>query len=190
MGMPKLRPPLDFYPRPPRGGRHYTWQQRAAARLISTHALREEGDVPEKSLPDKPPHFYPRPPRGGRPPCRDAGRPIGRFLPTPSARRATRCSNTPPIPSTLFLPTPSARRATTTLLSPSPAAAFLPTPSARRATAGSCYALRTGGNFYPRPPRGGRHPSRLFRVPRQPDFYPRPPRGGRPNSCMAKTEAI
>ena len=77
---------------------------------------------------------------------------------------------------------------------------FLSTPSARRATQGwhhdhhgqqiSIHALREEGDiericvhssesdFYPRPPRGGRHghvyPS-LLRA----NFYPRPPRGGR-----------
>ena len=36
-------------------------------------------------------------------------------------------------------------------------ALFLPTPSARRATAGGPHQERdAGGDFYPRPPRGGR----------------------------------
>ena len=57
---------------------------------ISTHALREEGDgflLVEGFLY---PNFYPRPPRGGRRACRPITRtlPCG-FLPTPSARRAT-----------------------------------------------------------------------------------------------------
>src|SRR5699024_3734265 len=36
-------------------------------------------------------------------------------------------------------------------------------------------------NFYPRPPRGGRHPAYHFRffVANRQNFYPRPPRGGR-----------
>ena len=34
---------------------------------------------------------------------------------------------------------------------------FLSTPSARRATRGADAAPRLGGDFYPRPPRGGRH---------------------------------
>ena len=38
----------------------------------------------------------------------------------------------------------------------------------------------TVGNFYPRPPRGGR-PTAAFISPKTPRyFYPRPPRGGRP----------
>ena len=35
---------LDFYPRPPRGGRPCCRPQSAPSRLISIHALREEGD--------------------------------------------------------------------------------------------------------------------------------------------------
>ena len=37
----------------------------------------------------------------------------------------------------------------------------------------------SSGNFYPRPPRGGR-PSRNFSTASTMNFYPRPPRGGRP----------
>ena len=78
---------------------------------------------------------------------------------------------------------------------------FLSTPSARRATSASAGRKCPGSDFYPRPPRGGRHSSGvpgakqfLFlstpsarratssghwsrRVPWH--FYPRPPRGGR-----------
>ena len=58
-------------------------------------------------------------------------------------------------------------------------ALFLSTPSARRATTTCGNGAATKGDFYPRPPRGGRpapySPSPVHR----PDFYPRPPRGGR-----------
>ena len=123
-------------------------------------------------------NFYPRPPRGER-----RGRPSGRTLKKP------------------FLSTPSARRATCGALRRGLAAAlFLSTPSARRATLGangkprpwkiSIHALREEGdcavlslmrvrnNFYPRPPRGGRHAGRRAQPERE-HFYPRPPRGGR-----------
>ena len=40
------------------------------------------------------------------------------------------------------------------------------------------------GNFYPRPPRGGR-PLRYARTVRRSDFYPRPPRGGRQHSLRS-----
>ena len=78
---------------------------------------------------------------------------------------------------------------------------FLSTPSARRATerpgvvelarAISIHALREEGDllvlckvhhqgdFYPRPPRGGRPLSSSVSLCRASNFYPRPPRGGR-----------
>ncbi len=86
---------------------------------------------------------------------------------------------------------------------------FLSTPSARRATGGkpkghrqcdiSIHALREEGdpltsketrygqgNFYPRPPRGGRPSARPTSTAPAPDFYPRPPRGGRPEVLPAQ----
>ena len=134
-----------------------------------------------------------------------------KFLPTPSARRAT---SIPPTswPSGLsisthalreegdhdgrvaaiehdgFLPTPSARRATTALR-----ASMRPFPI-------STHALREEGDmtaplwswftsyFYPRPPRGGRL-SAATQTAQTANFYPRPPRGGRQQMCH-KIKAI
>ena len=190
-----------FYPRPPRGGRLNTYEQRLAATgflstpsarratatatslgysvEISIHALREEGDctaqmidpelvqflsTPSARRATSSPassalglrNFYPRPPRGGR--LDSVYVLLSRciFLSTPSARRAT------PLVSAffhkqLFLSTPSARRAT-------PRATYMGTTFKI-----SIHALREEGdeiprnlmnrghNFYPRPPRGGRH---------------------------------
>ena len=78
---------------------------------------------------------------------------------------------------------------------------FLSTPSARRATRYNNRMPRRAGDFYPRPPRGGRpvHPQQplwareisihalreegdglnAFRITAASYFYPRPPRGGR-----------
>ena len=100
-----------------------------------------------------------------------------------------------------FLSTPSARRATSRLPSTSKPRIFLSTPSARRATRRARAFRRPRGNFYPRPPRGGRPRARQLRLriccisihalreegdgaAQLPtgavrDFYPRPPRGGR-----------
>ena len=122
-----------FYPRPPRGGRLANVSDFWCGQDISTHALREEGDVIDFDIPGD----------------------DGKFLPTPSARRAT---------SGAFHHQEHRR--------------FLPTPSARRATHFpplryiigniSTHALREegdvqfptwtekNGHFYPRPPRGGR----------------------------------
>ena len=63
-------------------------------KIISIHALREEGDS-SCSLPMPPDsHFYPRPPRGGRLTYARMGSALILFLSTPSARRATRIRQT------------------------------------------------------------------------------------------------
>ena len=103
-------------------------------------------------------YFYPRPPRGGRPIPAISRRGLENFYPRPP--RGGRRGN----PDTSgadreFLSTPSARRAThklyhTTYFNH----AFLSTPSARRATFWVIRYLPPLIYFYPRPPRGGRHP--------------------------------
>ena len=193
---------MDFYPRPPRGGRLIPDGGFSPTKEISIHALREEGDANANCW-------------GGR---------FQRFLSTPSARRATMLFLTVRRVYTRFLSTPSARRATRNSfyigrLSPisihalreegdaSKAAisqylsGFLSTPSARRATAEAGMCLGPLRYFYPRPPRGGRQPPKfrmgvikLFlstpsarratrqtirRAAKRQNFYPRPPRGGR-----------
>ena len=127
----------DFYPRPPRGGRHRVVVLSNVDVRISIHALREEGDESSRMF------------------------------------------------STLSL-------------------SFLSTPSARRATRFSHGGVSAAGHFYPRPPRGGRHPTRVLAAAERAisihalreegdhvgaafaaesgNFYPRPPRGGRQSS--------
>ena len=124
---------LDFYPRPPRGGRPAPTSISDPERRISIHALREEGDTQREK----------------------AERAAIKFLSTPSARRATKgvtIHNT----NDLFLSTPSARRATAVRFCSTTNAEFLSTPSARRATSAWTAAPPSRQNFYPRPPRGGR----------------------------------
>ncbi len=167
--------------------------------------------------------FYPRPPRGGRQPISHSPLTRRLFLSTPSARRATSrrayiwlfCSYFYPRPprggrlvvvvvstvKKLFLSTPSARRATGVNEGKAGTSLFLSTPSARRATDLPGQRPSPRRDFYPRPPRGGRHrgehkfcvsmiflstPSaRRATSNRHPFyqlsfyFYPRPPRGGR-----------
>ena len=41
---PSMKKRFDFYPRPPRGGRHHNGDKCATQQAISIHALREEGD--------------------------------------------------------------------------------------------------------------------------------------------------
>ena len=176
---------LNFYPRPPRGGRRSrrccpmtkevflstpsarraTAYQRPVRReqKISIHALREEGDTKPSQSSGQRMYFYPRPPRGGR-----------------------RCS-------------PSTPTATTTIS----------IHALREEGDGSCRpSSRWTRNFYPRPPRGGRptivwtcsrsriisiHALReegdcyyVFARYKVNNFYPRPPRGGR-HSLPAST---
>ena len=56
----------DFYPRPPRGGRHCGARLEDGTEEISIHALREEGDCCRQAEKSAQQNFYPRPPRGGR----------------------------------------------------------------------------------------------------------------------------
>ena len=56
---------------------------------ISIHALREEGDQSRRRRDCFCTDFYPRPPRGGRPAPHPVVTFVNLFLSTPSARRAT-----------------------------------------------------------------------------------------------------
>ena len=167
-----------FYPRPPRGGRR-------PSPADSQHL----------------PYFYPRPPRGGRHSAASSDVPVGRFLSTPSARRATHKglhSGRLQIISIHAL-----REEGDVFVSPesSPGRNFYPRPPRGGRPQGqrsshcshqiSIHALREEGDRltsegFPRwwiflstpsarraTPRAWTRPSRLS------NFYPRPPRGGR-----------
>ena len=123
-----------FYPRPPRGGRPRVLCTRRHRPAISIHALREEGD----------------------PDVRTACTACALFLSTPSARRATLRQRPEHLPLREFLSTPSARRAT------------LCEPRGDVVAVISIHALREEGDLQP-------HRTEV----RLTDFYPRPPRGGR-----------
>ena len=167
-----------FYPRPPRGGRLgntaalsvttiflSTPSARRATRrkqgpkptrLISIHALREEGDHRRCREKANQKYFYPRPPRGGRRTQDSLYRFTLIFLSTPSARRATLDSwhygdN--------YKISIHALREEGDQYSGSRRSSlktFLSTPSARRATSIAALANQISQDFYPRPPRGGR----------------------------------
>ena len=79
---------------------------------ISTHALREEGDCLRKMRQEEADRFLPTP--SARRATADISSRYSclSFLPTPSARRATRDPRSDIRRSSIFLPTPSARRAT------------------------------------------------------------------------------
>ena len=172
---------LDFYPRPPRGGRP-SRPDTAAGRwkFLSTPSARRATMSGQGSFVPTD-DFYPRPPRGGRP-TRPGKRANSQTYFYPRPPRGGRQQAAPVVSSAdKFLSTPSARRATRQLATGQPLHIFLSTPSARRATFDlrglskmvdiSIHALREEGDsgfspccccpryFYPRPPRGGRRPA-------------------------------
>ena len=126
---------LDFYPRPPRGGRRAGISKPPMLQTISIHALREEGDADGCS----------------------AECAVLVFLSTPSARRATEAlANYRQMNEEDFYPRPPRGGRQLTTASWQKARLFLSTPSARRATTLELSFYLTFQNFYPRPPRGGR----------------------------------
>ena len=176
----------NFYPRPPRGGRpiaidfdgilcqflstpsarRATGQQRVLSPLrgisihalreegdraeeakkreniISIHALREEGDSLSFASSNVSFDFYPRPPRGGR--LSRSTSKVNRsvFLSTPSARRATRARGVLRLNAGISI---HALR--------------------EEGDPGSAPGPLSRGDFYPRPPRGGRLASRFLTPP-------------------------
>ena len=167
-----------FYPRPPRGGRHHFRKVAARYKLISIHALREEGDAMMGAAYTADRYFYPRPPRGGRPAPAGAKGLMRLFLSTPSARRATAdhhprwsycnisihalreegddASRRSPVPRRDFYPRPPRGGRPGVKNQTAAWYKFLSTPSARRATGAESAYTTSASNFYPRPPRGGR----------------------------------
>ena len=126
---------INFYPRPPRGGRLFLFRglafpvvisihalreegdalfcQRGPQHLvISIHALREEGDVVAIRSDNGILNFYPRPPRGGRP-ADSCGVRHCLIISIHALREEGDSSTTRMVSaSPIFLSTPSARRAT------------------------------------------------------------------------------
>ena len=145
----------DFYPRPPRGGRHIPpCAPSVPHQFLSTPSARR-ATIDHSGYQFVIKNFYPRPPRGGRRlhGCRFAG--LRNFYPRPP-RGGRQPRSYDEILNDLFLSTPSARRATSA------------DDLTKRGFGISIHALREEGdrisppappssrNFYPRPPRGGR----------------------------------
>ena len=146
---------------------------------ISIHALREEGDL--------------------RPVCHRSD--AAGFLSTPSARRATEQFKAMEERGIISIHALREEGDNQNSLDRVRTVPFLSTPSARRATGRLIYFDFQTGNFYPRPPRGGRRElhgvhsaQRIFLSTPSARratiffirhllvgiyFYPRPPRGGR-----------
>ena len=152
---------------------------------ISIHALREEGDITAQEVLQCANYFYPRPPRGGR---RTIVLPSSRstyFYPRPP-RGGRRFGGDFEPRTGRFLSTPSARRATPHLVKQAVRGGdFYPRPprGGRLIEAGhaaghfkiSIHALREEGDARPGPSTA-----------RHRNFYPRPPRGGRRSSMMSE----
>ena len=159
---------VDFYPRPPRGGRP---------------ALAAWPDNAHKD-------FYPRPPRGGRPATMVPGKESFIFLSTPSARRATAGLCPTLHRNADFYPRPP--RGGRPLHCSMPGAGtrnFYPRPPRGGRLFRAVGAMRLD-DFYPRPPRGGRRAIIGANYKNLNDFYPRPPRGGRPRAVVFCTVAM
>ena len=171
---------MDFYPRPPRGGRQQPWTVTLDDGTISIHALREEGDraallgagvsvsISIHTLREEGDRSRRRPLQSQRRISIHALREEGDNFRPGTLKKYQAISihalrEEGDISQRLCFPV--------RLL-------FLSTPSARRATQRFVYNARHEMDFYPRPPRGGRRVSRTrWRL--RCHFYPRPPRGGR-----------
>ena len=149
---------INFYPRPPRGGRLGSAGVGRSIELISIHALREEGDVTDMI----------------------GGGWLNLFLSTPSARRATFAAWSLGNARTYFYPRPprGGRRPLRDLCARRTGISI----HALREEGDHFGRVQRihPRDFYPRPPRGGR-PSLTASKRMQSNFYPRPPRGGRRN---------
>ena len=136
LGFPSLfRKMSNFYPRPPRGGRRFQFPSFFHNSVISIHALREEGDQRFLLF------IYA----------------LALFLSTPSARRATWENQSLSPADTISIHALREEGDAVQAMKKPSAIKFLSTPSARRATSASHGTSPRRNNFYPRPPRGGRH---------------------------------
>ena len=192
----------DFYPRPPRGGRRNPQQGDTISKPISIHALREEGDCGVSELVRRAGNFYPRPPRGGRRSKKYSASGTWQFLSTPSARRATRRKGLTHGSKRISIH--ALREEGDPIASSNPPVWVISIHALREeGDCGVSELVRRAGNFYPRPPRGGRRskakygrilcvisihalreegdPARTSMLWSWTNFYPRPPRGGRPS---------
>ena len=152
-----------FYPRPPRGGRRNLRRRYSSAAAISIHALREEGDATGCLCVSVSHNFYPRPPRGGRRNLLASLADGILFLSTPSARRATvpRLSGFVEVTISIHALREEGDSALHTRLR---CAGTISIHALREEGDNRvCCSQTDDGDFYPRPPRGGRRVRRRTR---------------------------
>ena len=104
-------PQSNFYPRPPRGGRHSSPPMIFTSTMDFYPRPPRGGRRRRQRLPRGSPYFYPRPPRGGRPRVLFLFGAMSNFYPRPP-RGGRRTARQTLLLCTAFLSTPSARRAT------------------------------------------------------------------------------
>ena len=155
---------INFYPRPPRGGRRSMAEScRGSARFLSTPSARRATPMTALVVGSRR-YFYPRPPRGGR------------LVPGVVLRTLSDIS-------IHALREEGDGLASSSALGVSN---FYPRPPRGGRPLLHIFWRSSGIYFYPRPPRGGRHApvvlGNYFA-----DFYPRPPRGGRPKLSARST---
>ena len=135
---------LDFYPRPPRGGRPEKYRDtQAIIEFLSTPSARRATRGVQRGQQQQG-DFYPRPPRGGRLPRPTIRTQAVAFLSTPSARRATLPSCWKITRRQNFYPRPPRGGRHQQGLEKMWSRKFLSTPSARRAT----LHRRSSGRYY------------------------------------------
>mgnify|MGYP004441261507 CR=1 FL=1 len=195
-------PGSDFYPRPPRGGRHSSGVPGAKQFLFLSTPSARRATGQFSTMAYRLANFYPRPPRGGRRhpgtgqegchgisihALREEGDNVSElpagaievFLSTPSARRATAqyaASHGQRGISIHALREEGDASASSTSTAPQ---RFLSTPSARRATEETNTVVWMNGFLSTPSARRATSAGRSWCPPHS-YFYPRPPRGGRP----------
>ena len=153
---PDARPPKNFYPRPPRGGRPAAESLAALTDVFLSTPSARRATIPRPHLLCWHHDFYPRPPRGGRLTVRSIAPGRSQFLSTPSARRATPKAVKASVTMSISIHALREEGDRKSDFYTAPASTFLSTPSARRATSGcrcrpqtmriSIHALREEGD--------------------------------------------
>ena len=153
---------VDFYLRPPRGGRQVLlWFVAALMEFLSTPSARRATRTVIAARTSRT-DFYPRPPRGGRLRVHAPGEQhIDHFYPRPPrGGRRGRCMESHRVLSDFYPRPPRGGRLRRFSLPP-PARAISIHALREEGDSLSDATITNSFNFYPRPPRGGRHTDRV-----------------------------